>query len=540
MNFESRDRVRKPEVRVATEEESDANVAFDLVEHGLDHAERNVMAWCDHECRQIELEDEPKIQELAHRGRELQAEEAELENLLRYSPPLTDQSVRRLELISSWIIFGGLFLASTGQAAFTLGPFFRKRIEGWLIYPFIALTSLFFVHQTLRVWEEQNVSRLRRWLISASCVVVLSATILFSFIRAGIFVEQLSINTAPVLIEGETMSANGTDFYKTYAWPLGFALALFSLGAEIGSGMAWGEVKRWTPCEGKSATLLQKRQTKNRAEQRRVLRPLEELRNRAPRFKERVKANVRSAVSRWLERHHDAVIIAILLGALASPHARAAQGPCVTLLPDLTASVADARGLDGKSEMERNIAAVTQVLAQIPVGSQVSVIAITNRTFSSPYVLLAARIDGDPGYFQERIKTARTLLARAWQKRAGTLAARFGQSDVMGALVLAAQSFQARDCSRKTLVIFSDMRQETPELNVAQQRLVAAGPAMLAAEQHCLIPELTGVEVYALGVDAADRSVAYWQSLRDFWTEYFRKSGASLKRYSIFREFSFE
>jgi hypothetical protein len=45
-----------------------------------------------------------------------------------------------------------------------------------------------------------------------------------------------------------------------------------------------------------------------------------------------------------------------------------------------------------------------------------------------------------------------------------------------------------------------------------------------------------GVEVYALGVDGAGKDMRYWQTLRDFWAVYFKRTGAILKTYSVLRD----
>ena len=50
-----------------------------------------------------------------------------------------------------------------------------------------------------------------------------------------------------------------------------------------------------------------------------------------------------------------------------------------------------------------------------------------------------------------------------------------------------------------------------------------------------LLADLHGVDVYAEGVDGAGESVDYWQSLHDFWTAYFARTGATLERYSMLR-----
>jgi hypothetical protein len=42
--------------------------------------------------------------------------------------------------------------------------------------------------------------------------------------------------------------------------------------------------------------------------------------------------------------------------------------------------------------------------------------------------------------------------------------------------------------------------------------------------------------VHVLGVDAASKSMGYWQGLRDSWTMYFKDAGADLRSYSVLRQ----
>jgi hypothetical protein len=51
-----------------------------------------------------------------------------------------------------------------------------------------------------------------------------------------------------------------------------------------------------------------------------------------------------------------------------------------------------------------------------------------------------------------------------------------------------------------------------------------------------MLPDLRAADVYVLGVDAAGKSVDYWQSLSAFWRAYFARAGAHLRRYSVLRD----
>jgi len=203
---------------------------------------------------------------------------------------------------------------------------------------------------------------------------------------------------------------------------------------------------------------------------------------------------------------------------------------------DLTASVSGASGLDHKTELQRDVTAVGQLLASVPAGSRITVIGITDNSFTQPYVLLSARLDGNEGYFHERIANARQQLVAAWQRKSKDFASSFQQTDLLGALVVSSQLLQSKPGEHNVLVIFSDMRHETRLLNLARFSLVPADATLKKVQAAHLVADLKGVDVYALGVDGAGKSVAYWDSLRAFWSAYFRQTGAVLRAYSMMRE----
>jgi nitric oxide reductase activation protein len=145
-------------------------------------------------------------------------------------------------------------------------------------------------------------------------------------------------------------------------------------------------------------------------------------------------------------------------------------------------------------------------------------------------------MDDDPGYFGERIQSARHVLILAWQRRAKRLSPDAKHTDVLGALMVAAQVFALSPDRRPLLILFSDMRQDTSDLNLESHLLVSTRKALDQAEMKALVADLRGVAVSALGVDDARRSVKYWDRLKQFWSAYFEKAGASLEDFSILRE----
>ncbi len=80
------------------------------------------------------------------------------------------------------------------------------------------------------------------------------------------------------------------------------------------------------------------------------------------------------------------------------------------------------------------------------------------------------------------------------------------------------------------------MRQATAELDLERIAVNNTDTLINKATHNSGEPNLNGVEVDALGVDAAGITYDRWRGIRNFWTEYFTKAGANLKAYSVLRD----
>lgn len=202
------------------------------------------------------------------------------------------------------------------------------------------------------------------------------------------------------------------------------------------------------------------------------------------------------------------------------------------ILVDLSKSV-DVKGPDGATPYQRNLAAVSSLLAKVPAGSQVTIVGITDHSFAQPDILLSARVGTDAGFFNEKLSSARQVLVRAWRSRCRHLQHDFQHTDILGALLLAAQIFHRSQVGQNQLVIFSDMRQSSPQFSLDNLESVLLDDAFLKLENEELIPELNGVEVRVKGVDNVGKKVTQWKMLKRFWVRYFEKAGAVARIYSI-------
>jgi hypothetical protein len=202
---------------------------------------------------------------------------------------------------------------------------------------------------------------------------------------------------------------------------------------------------------------------------------------------------------------------------------------------DLSSSVA-AKGHDDKTEFEKNLAAITRLLSQVPSNSRITVLGITENSFSQPYVLLSAKTTSDKGYFGQKLAAARQQIIHVWHDRSAHLQPNAPGTDILGSLVVAGQVLQqAPAADRKVLVLLSDMREFTRHLNFETQSTIPIDTALAKVDEGRFLPNLKGVDVYVLGADAAGQEVAQWDRVREFWAAYFQKQGANLQVYSILR-----
>ena len=190
------------------------------------------------------------------------------------------------------------------------------------------------------------------------------------------------------------------------------------------------------------------------------------------------------------------------------------------------------------ANFRKNIDGVTWALAEVPPGTQVTVIGITDRSFAQPHILLSVSVLPDAGYFGERLGAARGQLAARWKTRSLTLRSDSPSTDVFGALLIASQIFsESPSGDRRMLVFFLDMRKSRSELNLERFQVLAHAQAA-RLPPGIVHADLRNAEVYALGVDGANRSAVYWQDLRQFWLGKVRN--VSPKRQpALLRAFSF-
>jgi hypothetical protein len=181
-------------------------------------------------------------------------------------------------------------------------------------------------------------------------------------------------------------------------------------------------------------------------------------------------------------------------------------------------------------EFGKNVKAVEGLTGRIPAGGiRLVVFRVGESSFGLP-TILAETSPREPGRFGEHLEEwRRTLLAR-WRKLAATLRPTAAGSDLFGAIARSALEFEAPKAGKR-LVILSDMRHVGRGVNLERP---IADPVALAADldRQGLIPRLDGTDVFALGAHTSGIDERHWTRLRTFWTEYFRRAGATLRAFT--------
>ena len=215
------------------------------------------------------------------------------------------------------------------------------------------------------------------------------------------------------------------------------------------------------------------------------------------------------------------------------------HGQSIDLLEALDYSAtSNATSYDGNAAHAENIRAALQIIASLPAGSRVTVSAISDQSFSRPLILMASEIPSTPGKLREydQIVAARNNLAKRLQSATSSIKPDYQTTDILGFLVAAGISFRNTPHRRHVITIHSDMRQSAPPLDIERAQVVPVAASLATVDRTHLFADLSGVDVFIYGVHAVGKDVAYWKSLRDFWTAYFERCHANLRAFSMTRE----
>ncbi|MGA2184919.1 MAG: hypothetical protein ABSH47_18015 [Bryobacteraceae bacterium] len=436
-------------------------------------------------------------------------------------------------------IAAALVIAAFAFARLTLRPF-NLGWETWLYA--VALAGVCAV-ATDEVLEKCRC----HGLVTAAAVVSfgtgLIGLIIMAVVRGDIFALYLkNVLSSGVADAASVMASNDAaalHFYEGAVRKLQLFFGLLAVSMELTTGLAIYEARKIPVVASNALADLERRLRLVEDQMIELLYRVEFLKREAEIVANELMRNfylglIQGAARRGVTRVGP--FVAALVAAFLLCHPAMAQPSVVTGLDQSLSSAA--KNYDGSTEYAKDVDAAARLIETLPAGSRFRVMGITDQSFARPLVLLSGQIPKDRGplEFIDQITVARKRFAVQMRQIGGTTAPKYAQTDVIGFLWVAGDILREAPVGHRVLVAFSDGRHSAPPPNIETPRLVPVTSALQLVERQHQIPDLRGVDVYFYGVHAAGKDMAYWQSLRSFWAQYFAKSGATLKCFSIMRD----
>jgi len=179
-----------------------------------------------------------------------------------------------------------------------------------------------------------------------------------------------------------------------------------------------------------------------------------------------------------------------------------------------------------------------KILLTEPPNARVWVSIIATDSFGGVHEILKGWTPDARGVFTDDLTRARRELASGFEVKSSGMSPVAAGTDIFGALWHLKMLFESSpkaDGSHalpKTIWIFSDMMNETP--NFPMPELIVIGPERMLerAKANGLLIPLRGYKVYVLGASPSGLTPQVWLAVKTFWTAYFRAAGAELASYS--------
>jgi hypothetical protein len=449
--------------------------------------------------------------------------------------PMSPLSLQRRRLYF-FALAALLSLAGLVAAHFALSPF-GMGYETWVFSSGLAVVGGFWTHVII---EKYHASRMIDTLFIGAFGASLAGLAILAVLRGDMLTLYLQAALAGATGEITTAASttDGSQFYAEATQKLRWFFALLTIAMELAMGLAVYEARKTGATSKTEADDLRKRVKAIEEEIASVVGRLTFLENEPSAFEAEFLRNAAlgclDAVSRGSLIKFTNVAAMALFVALAPTIF--AQRMSVVVGIDFSASEnTDHR--KGASAHDQDVAATARLISQLPPGTKVMIGGITDQSFGRPVTLVATRIPTERGPlpFLDQIAITRSKMAAQLSSTANALPTHFQRTDVLGFAMLAAEEFQQSPQDRHVLIFLSDMRHSSTPVNIETPALVGMSAFKVVERQHFLA-NLRGVDVYVLGAHAAGKSVPYWQSLREFYTIYFKACGADLRSFSVTRD----
>ncbi|MCJ7817158.1 MAG: hypothetical protein MUP55_04845, partial [Candidatus Aenigmarchaeota archaeon] len=162
------------------------------------------------------------------------------------------------------------------------------------------------------------------------------------------------------------------------------------------------------------------------------------------------------------------------------------------------------------------------------------VMHIHESTFSSPEYVVQFKMPPKHkiGYWGEGLRKAKSQAINEYLEKSAKIPRKRPYTDLSGGLFLFGKILREQSHKKKNLVLLSDMRPSTQDLN--ENMIAQKGEQILSQMKvNGLVAELKNVDVYVMGFSPVGLTVPVYKALEMFWRGYFEASGCNLRSMDV-------
>ena len=422
--------------------------------------------------------------------------------------------------------FAGTFVASVFLTNWTLAPAGMETTKYLVFAIGASLLGIFITDYFLTNLDEHHQGKnIMPLYISGVLLALYFVSLAYLGIARG------AIYKTETLLRNHTNNGPVTEFYKTYSNVVQLAIPLLAVLSEVVSGLLFHLTKKHLIPAWKALQHYRLLETLE-AEINKIILTLDSIK-KFPKNVESVRMNHNAET----DRRRELKVLLIIMTAIVVLFVGAAivRGEDFDLEIGLDMTRSSLVAVGGIYEFQWDTLAILNIINSLTPSTSITIFGLTDNTFTIPRIILQDYTSSKTGYFGEILENERDRIKKEWKRIEPSLGPEYDASDILGFFYLLEQKHKPG--TRTIAVLFSDMRNCTTELDLESMRVIPK-----SAIEKVYMPKLKGIDVYVYGVHSLvnrkglTKSHKYWLSLKDFWSEFFKRSGAVLKAFSPMRD----
>jgi hypothetical protein len=194
--------------------------------------------------------------------------------------------------------------------------------------------------------------------------------------------------------------------------------------------------------------------------------------------------------------------------------------------------VLDVTGSAPAPWLERAKREIRDILAVLPPRTCVTVLGVTEDGIGRPEVILDQECALAPRFKWQKASTSAKMLLAKWDDKSQSLKGERPATDALGTLWQAGKRLRRHDVAAKFLVSVGDLRQNV-RIDLDKVSEFDTNKTLDRVRQDRLLPELRGVRVWFVGVDAQGKKDGrFFRSQELFFKDYVRAAGGEPVEFS--------